>query len=365
MTQQMTRDESLFWDNVDALHIKLEDSGQNQTESRIYRNGMHQVGVIITAEVSADGTPLTESNTPGLTEQLYRHLYLINDSGHADLPRQELPPGTDACTGDVWCYTANRNAFATGGLARANPGDPRISCVFYVMCPERESRQAISLLAKIDMPDGSIDTSGGENTDNAAYESIRISSLPKKRYTDNNTTLTSYVAAHHPLNNPPRITALARNYLFGCDDEGFEFVKFALKTGFGGGEYFRIFDADAAYNNGGIVYYRNFRIAYTWDAGAEANQRVFGLRPGPNDPPDWWPLDDINQDRQKQYFTVVEFQTELPGFGYPGTPVNDMQTPNQPSVYFTAWDQYGNGADFHPATTTLLDEPFKVLPGRS
>lgn len=375
MTTQRQATDVGPWDGVDKLIISFEDDS-DPSSGKVFRNGLHQIGVKVAVRpVDADDTILTEQNTPGIRNQVLSKLTLINSSGLAALPFVETLSGIGECSGNAWCYTAQRNQFNVGGPtgasaagARANSDDDNndlLQFVFYVMCPPAEKRDAISILAQVAAPSGTVNTSGGPN--NPGTSNVRVAALQPVRYTESNTSLDNKVAYRAPENGSG-LTKLARNYWFSCNEPQFHFVLFRVGDNFAGREYFHVYDEDATYHNGNESFdrYRKFRLAYAWRADDAANQQVFGLRPSQDAQPEQWPVQ-INQTQGAQYFTVTEYDSTVgngTGFGYPGSPVNDT-TPaiGGTSLFFTVWDQYGNSSDFHPTTDDLLDE-FKVLSGR-
>jgi len=365
------------WTALDQLKIEFADGG-NPTSGRIYRNGNQQIAVLLTVKpTDAAGNLLTEINCPGITMRVRSSVGLVSDT---DAHRLEFVPA--AGVGSRWCYTDRRNEFSTGSSMNVafysgqpdDGDDGPLKFLFYVMCPPAEHLASIAIAAQIDVPNANGSGTHSVTTrhvqpDDLPRATISITALAPVRYTEANTALTSLLAYQDPGNSASR-KMVARNYVFACREPGHQFMRFDIAAA-SIGEYWHVFDEATAFQNPGESFkrYRKFNIAYVWNPSGPAQEQVFGMREQSGEAQHWWPVS-VNQDRHSLSFTVAEYDSTLvagPGFGYPGSPVNDLSggsNTGKAGVYFSVWDQYGNSADFTPETSGLL-EGFAVRPGRS
>ena len=365
------------WTALDELKIEFADEG-NPASGRIYKNGLQQIAVLLTVKpTDASGNLLTEMSYPGITRRVRSALGLVND---ADAHRLEFVP--TAGIGSRWCYTSSCNEFSTGSSMNAafSSGQPDdgddgpLKFLFYVMCPPAEPLASIAIAAQIDVPNANGNGSHSVTTRHVQpgdlpKATVSIAALAPVRYTEANTALTSLLAYQDQGNSASR-KMLAHNYAFACREPGHQFTRFDIAAA-SIGEYWHVFEETTAFQNPGESFrrYRKFNIAYAWSQSSPAQAQVFGMREQSGEAQHWWPVS-VNQDRHSLYFTVAEYdstQVAGQGFGYPGSPVNAVAAATnagKAGVYFTAWDQYGNSADFTPATSRLL-ESFTVHPGRS
>ena len=365
------------WSRLDDLKIDFADDGM-PTSGRIYKNGYQQIGVVLTVKPSDDqNRPLTESNSPGITAQVRAALGLVDYKDASRL--QYLQAGE---MGSRWCYTDTANEFTTGSAMNAllfdagaaqDTGHDVLQFTFYIMCPPAEHAASIAVAAQAYVPNAngqgtySVTTRGIEPND-TPKDTLSIAAVPAVQYTNLNTELTPQESYRDPDNSQTQ-KIVARNYVFACREPGHEFIRFDIAAA-SVGEYWHAFDESTAYQNAGEPFkrYRKFNIAYAWSKSSPEQEQVFGLKDQAAGAPRWWPVA-VNQDSSSFYFTVAEYDSTLGGgrgFGYPGSPVN-LTSPaegGKTGVYFTAWDQYGNRADFIPQTAGLLDD-FKVKPGRA